>query len=280
MSKMQKKLQDMRDGLEAVSTAIDAIAANKPEISGNVEFKADGGTVSNKGIVWSGEGNTRQLTMQQDRLFSSQSFDVNKNGDYRINNRSVLNSTHLGEGVRYSNLNSVGTLENLAVEGKLTVDNFIYYDDETMRLGVGHDAPSGALSIGSLEHEFVVDHNDVGSFSVGTWTTSDLSIITDNSPRIHISGAGNITLNKKVKVDGKLSVNLNNPQEDVDFSTAGPVRIEGKKFEVGTKSPTDGSWRLGDIIWNSNPQPSGYVGWICVREGTPGIWKPFAQIGS
>mgnify|MGYP006897515577 CR=1 FL=1 len=103
---MQKKLQDMRDGLEAVSTAIDAIAANKPEISGNVEFKADGGTVSNKGIVWSGEGNTRQLTMQQDRLFSSQSFDVNKNGDYRINNRSVLNSTHLGEGVRYSNLNS------------------------------------------------------------------------------------------------------------------------------------------------------------------------------
>ena len=65
-----------------------------------------------------------------------------------------------------------------------------------------------------------------------------------------------------------------------NFSTAGPVRIEGKKFEVGTKSPTDGSWRLGDIIWNSNPQPSGYVGWICVREGTPGIWKPFAQIGS
>ena len=47
----------------------------------------------------------------------------------------------------------------------------------------------------------------------------------------------------------------------------------------GTKEPTSGSFRQGDIVWNENPIPTGYVGWICVRTGTPGEWKPFGQIG-
>ena len=58
-----------------------------------------------------------------------------------------------------------------------------------MRLGIGHESPM-VLSVGSLEHEFVVDPNDVGTFSIGTWTTSELKIITDNKCRIHIEDTG------------------------------------------------------------------------------------------
>ena len=51
-------------------------------------------------------------------------------------------------------------------------------------------------------------------------------------------------------------------------------------MQVGSGTPTEGSYRVGDIVWNTAPRPTGYVGWICVREGTPGEWKPFGQIAS
>ena len=280
MSNMNQKLEQMRDGLSAVSTAIQAIADENPKISGNIEMKALNGSVSNIGVIWTGEGNTRQLTQQQDRLFSSNSIDVGKDNNYRINNRSVLSSSTLGPEVLQSSLTSVGTLENLSTVGSLTVDDFIYYDADTMRLGIGVDSPNGALSIGSIEHEFVVDNNDVGAFKVGTWTTSEISIITDDTTRIHISETGRITLNDKVKVNGKLGVNVTNVSADVDMDIAGAVRFDGKKMSSSTAEPIDGSHKVGDIVWNSTPRPTGYVGWICIREGTPGEWKPFGPISA
>tara|TARA_Y100000389_G_scaffold158954_1_gene160570 strand:+ start:284 stop:1126 length:843 start_codon:yes stop_codon:yes gene_type:complete len=280
MSNMNRKLEQMRDGLSAVSTAIQAIADENPKISGNIEMKALNGSVSNIGVIWTGEGNTRQLTQQQDRLFSSNSIDVGRDNNYRINNRSVLSSSTLGPEVFQSSLTSVGTLENLSTAGSLTVDDFVYYNADTMRLGLGIDSPNGALSIGSTEHEFVVDNNDVGAFKIGAWTTSELSIITDDTTRIHIAETGRITLNDKVKVDGKLGVNVTNVSADVDMDIAGAVRFDGKKMSSSTSEPIDGSHKVGDIVWNSTPRPTGYVGWICIREGTPGEWKPFGPISS
>jgi hypothetical protein len=47
----------------------------------------------------------------------------------------------------------------------------------------------------------------------------------------------------------------------------------------GTEIPTSGNFRKGDIVWNENPASTSYVGWVCVRAGTPGEWRPFGQIG-
>jgi hypothetical protein len=33
-------------------------------------------------------------------------------------------------------------------------------------------------------------------------------------------------------------------------------------------------------VWNNNPQPTGYVGWVCTREGTPGDWSGFGLIAN
>lgn len=277
---MNDKLTQMRDGLQAVSTAIDAIAEANPKISGNLEIKAVNGSVSNTGVIWTGEGNTRRLTQLDDRLYSSNSIDLPKDNNYRINNRVVLSTTTLGQEVRQSSLTTVGTLENLKTEGSLNVDNFIFYDDINMRLGVGIETPNGALSIGSIEHEFVINNNEVGKFHLGSWTTSEISIITDNTTRIHITESGRITLHDRVKVEGKLGVNINNVSADVDLDVAGAMRFDGKKMESGKTAPKDGTYKKGDIVWNNNPQPTGYVGWICTREGTPGEWSGFGLIAN
>jgi hypothetical protein len=49
---------------------------------------------------------------------------------------------------------------------------------------------------------------------------------------------------------------------------------------TGTSIPTNGTFSQGDIVYNTIAVPTGYIGWVCVRAGTPGEWKPFGQISS
>jgi hypothetical protein len=53
----------------------------------------------------------------------------------------------------------------------------------------------------------------------------------------------------------------------------------GKKFINAAMAPTSGIWNKGDIAWNSQPEDTGFVGWICITGGKPGEWKPFGYIG-
>jgi hypothetical protein len=149
-----------------------------------------------------------------------------------------------------------------------------------MRLGIGTDTGNALVSIVDGDSEFIIQP-DTNSVTIGSYTTTDLNIVTDNTTRLSISESGKITIGSNIEsktvVQGKLGVNIT---PDCDVTTAGPVRFEGKKFEVGNDIPTTGSYRKGDIVWSDNPKPTGYVGWICVREGTPGSWKPFGQIAS
>lgn len=263
---------------------VDEISADvRNERTGPLEFKAENGSIANKGLVWTGQGNTKQLTMQgsdESRLFSSEIIDLGRDKEYRIGNETVLSSDSLGIGVRNSNLTKVGTLKSLEVSGSLTIDNCLYYDPNTERLGLGTMEPNGSLSIASLDHEFVIDYNENLRFKLGTWTTSSLDIITDDTSRISFESTGSIRVHEKTSFAEPIGINVKNFSEDVDITTAGPVRFQNKKQEVGSSIPTDGIYKKGDIVWNDNPKPTGYIGWVCTREGTPGIWKPFGQIAS
>ena len=75
---------------------------------------------------------------------------------------------------------------------------------------------------------------------------------------------------------GKVGIGVANPS--ANFEVAGPIKFEGKKFATGSDAPQDGLWKNGDIVWNNSPEAGGWIGWICVREGTPGLWKPFGNI--
>jgi hypothetical protein len=40
------------------------------------------------------------------------------------------------------------------------------------------------------------------------------------------------------------------------------------------------SWLVGDILYNTNPAPGGFIGWVCVEAGSVGTWKGFGAIQS
>jgi Pectate lyase superfamily protein len=59
------------------------------------------------------------------------------------------------------------------------------------------------------------------------------------------------------------------------YTTKQNVRNSGSEI-----LPAAGTWTKGDLIYNTNPTPGGYVGWICTVSGTPGTWKEFGLIAA
>jgi len=279
---------DVDGEITARKLHVDEISADvRQERTSPLEFVAnEEDSIYGKGLLWTGEGYTRQLIMQgnPDRIFSSETIDVHRDKHFSVGGIEVLNQTTLGSTVRESSLTSVGTLHDLKTQGDMVFDEFIYWNSDQMRMGFGTDQPNGLLSIVADSAEFIVEPEG-DSVKIGTWTTSDLEFVTDDTVRLTIGSSGAIVFgvkgadNAKVNINGKLGVGVNNV-DDVSIATAGPVRFQGKKQEVGNSAPTTGVYKVGDIVWNDNPRPTSYIGWVCIREGTPGEWKPFGQIGS
>ncbi len=252
----------------------------------SIEFQADENGVYGKGLQWKGQGPTKQLIYRSnpDRLWTDESIDLGAEASYMIGNTAVLRQTELGSSVRTSSLVTVGTLQNLRTQGNLSIDEYIFYNTDSESFGIGTESPNGKFSLATLDAEFII--NTVpGAAKLGTWTSDDLQLITDDITRLTVHANGTIDLgdpdgtDTKVTVHGKLGIGVNNIDSDVVLSTNGPVKFENKKFMNGTEIPTSGTFRQGDIVWNEKTISSGYVGWVCVRPGTPGEWRPFGQIG-
>lgn len=250
-----------------------------------VETETD--KIYGKGLQWQSDQPTKYFVLRPspDRLFSSEQLDLAKDKSYSINKNLVLSESELGPSVRSSHLTKVGVLKNLSVQGDFKVDDFLFWNSDVMRLGIGNEEPNGMLSLTSLESEFIIDPEGE-NIRIGSWTTDDIEFITDDTARIQITKTGHIHLGPKgqnlsnVTVNGKLGIGVNNVKDDVSLHTAGPIRFDNKKFEVGTGIPQAGHYSKGDIVWNSEPKPTGFIGWVCIREGNPGTWKPFGQIGA
>jgi len=257
------------------------------ERSSSLEFLGENGdTVYGKGLIWRVDNEpTKQLIFKPNpnRLHSTETIDIDRNAAYSIGNSIVLTGNELGPTIRSSSLTKVGTLNNLNTSGNLTIDEFVYYNTDSQRIGIGTDAPNGNLSLASYESEFIVDVEGQTT-KIGNFTSDDLAIITDDTNRITVKANGAVEIgtkgssNAKLSVFGKLGVGVNNVSEDVDLSISRAIEINGQKVFYTDSIPTSGNFRKGDIAYNTNPQPTGYVGWVCIREGTPGEWRTFGKI--
>lgn len=58
------------------------------------------------------------------------------------------------------------------------------------------------------------------------------------------------------------------------------TKAEDSEFISATAPPTTGTYKAGKIILNSAPTPGGYIGWVCVKAGTPGLFKGWGLIAS
>ena len=242
------------------------------KVTQNIDFTAQGGTIDMMGMQWRQPGQaTKQIVWRNDRFYISNTVDLHRNAVIEIDNIPVLSSDSLGVTVQNSSLTTVGTLNNLRTTGDLTIDDFVTYDSGTMRFGIGSEVANAQFSVASNEAEFVVDP-EFDHIRVGSYTTSKMSLLTDNKERIVIKEQGG------VEVKGTLGIKVQYPGDDVDLQVAGAIRFMDKKVAVGSEAPTTGSNNIGDIVYNNNPEAGGWMGWVCIASGTPGIWNRFGKI--
>ena len=244
------------------------------------------GEIEGKGFLWSGRDYTKQLVYKDEKIFSSENFDIAKGKQYSINDLKVIDQDSLGESVIKSNLREVGRLKGLIVDGQTIINNYFVFDANTDRFGIGTEQPNAALSIAEDGIEIIAGTVDATRGAIGTFGSHDLDIVTDNVARIKIGSSGNILLGNRnsspiqVSVHGKLAVKVNTPDPEVDLHVNGAIKFNGKLQKYDTIKPSSGEFNRGDIVWNSEPSVGSYVGWICTKSGNPGDWEPFGKIGN
>lgn len=248
------------------------IADTRVERSSPLEFKATRDVaIYGRGLVWSGTGDARQLIMMADpdRLWSTESLDLKEGQAYYIGGQPVLAQNNLGAGVTGSKLTSVGVLSSLEVQGetKLYGDLNASFGITKFKTGIFNDGVNW-LNITSSRV------NTSGNISINV---AEDEVYYADKDEIAIGNKNNTR--RPVKVYGPVSLGINNPDPTVDLAVKGDISFADKKFTTGSLAPTEGTFSKGDICWNNNPASDSYIGWVCVQEGTPGVWLPFGAIG-
>ncbi len=264
--------------IKAKSIGVDKLDLVRNSLSGDI---IDGGTITN----FSSTGITDQSTENQivitdglvevnkdihikgkilvDELeyVAAQVPKLNVTEAIMIDHNEVLWKHELGRSVKNSNLESVGVLKELQVSNTLFVSG--------KRVGVNTASPSSDFSVLSNGYEIITRHTGETGY-VGTHTHSPFSIGTDDTPKLTVKSNGDII------TDSRVGIGVRNPTERLEVD--GNIKFADRIFSAGEQSPITGTWTTGSIVWNQRPSKGVAVGWVCVKGGAPGVWRPFGLI--
>lgn len=277
-----------QEKLDQLSTLLNDILTDKNKDLNVVDlsFLRFNGDIQNKGLIWQGDGHTKQFIWvnNPDKFFSSEPIDIGKDGYLSIGDVKVLDEQELGPSVTKSHLRQVGRLKGLLVDGSLRVNDYFIYDASTDRLGIGTEEPKASITIADDGTEVIIGSMEYGKAVVGTYNSTDLNLVTSNTPRITISASGNIEIGNlafgdtNTNIYGRVGINVNSPDPRTDLHVNGALRFNDTLHLKGFETPSSGNYNKGDIVWNSEPTTGRHVGWVCTKSGNPGIWQPFGEI--
>ena len=273
--------------ITAENIKVDVLTVN--EIKTTLKLEKDssvyftGEKIYSKGLMWVGKDYTKQFVYNPnpDRFFSSEIIDVHKGKFFSVGGVKVIDDTEIGPTILKSNLREVGTLKGLDVMGDVSINQYVFYKSSMDRLGLGTDTPHAGLSVAEMGIEVMLGTDDEMKGMSGTFAPVDFNLVTDNTTRINIGATGNIVLGnagKLVNIPAKVGIGVRTVDQNVDLHVAGPVRIHNRLQMYDVAPPTEGTYMVGDIVWNSEPLAGKYVGWICTKAGNPGSWSPFGKI--
>ena len=262
------------------------------ELRADIKFEKDvpitfsGDNLEGKGLLWAGKGHTKQFVFASnpDRFFVSENIDFARGKSITVNNVKLIDDKELGPTVTKSNLREVGRLNGLIVDGSISIGQYVTFNSQTNRFGIGIEEPSGAFSVAEDGVEVIIGTKDSVKGYIGTYASNALDLITDNTSRINISAGGNITLGNvssspiQVSIIGSLGINVNNIDSRTNLHVNGAIKFNNKIHLSGRAAPQDGAFNEGDIMWNSEPYPGKFVGWVCTKSGSPGLWSGFGRI--
>ena len=252
-----------------------------------LEFQAVDTAVNpnGSGMIWKGRDYTKLLVLKNnpDRFFSSESLEIAADKSFKIDGIDVLTKNSLGTSIRKSSLREVGTLHSLSVTGDTELSEFVTFSADQQRIGINVEQTVGTITIGDIMQDVVMNIDvDNGRAKIGTYNNRPFDLTAGDITLITLDPKGIVSVGSEYKADvvtrvwGKLSVNVKNPEADLDVR--GGIKFGGKLFYVDNSPPEKGNYKRGDIVWNESPAVNSPLGWVCITSGTPGIWAQFGMI--
>jgi hypothetical protein len=111
----------------------------------------------------------------------------------------------------------------------------------------------------------------------GTHTNQNIRI-TNNKIAV-TSGAYGVLMNSSATIDGVyMGGNVITGWSTAEVYDPNAVVIYEVTGSKAAAAPTAGTWKRGDIVYNSAPSAGSVFGWVCITAGTPGTWVPFAGV--
>lgn len=170
-------------------------------------------------------------------------LDLNK---ITINGDEVISGTSLGYNITDSNLQRVGFLKELQVQGESLLAETVYVGNK--RMGINTLEPSAALAVWDEEVEVTVSKEQTNFARLGTPRNQKLVLGSNRN--------NNVILHE----DGKAQI---------DALQVGSTLITS----AGT--PPSYASQRGHIVFNTNPNPGGPLGWVCLGAAN---WANFGII--
>lgn len=214
------------------------------EVSENSKFYKDLVTNTTNTVVNNLDGmlftNYSALVYEQ---IKANGLDLNR---LTFNGTEVIVGNNLAPSIRESNLQKVGILKELQVEGESFLSQTLYVSGN--RIGINTIEPSATLSVWDDEVEVTISKKQKDTGLISAPRQQKLVLSSNNKDNLTLETDGSVTINQ---------INMGN-----------------MKFTEASSPPTYTSQR-GHVVWNNNPNLGGPLGWICLGEAR---WANFGII--
>lgn len=150
--------------------------------------------------------------------------------------KDVLGGDRLPKTMLHSNLRTVGSLEDLVVQGETLLGETLY-SSNTGRVGINTDEPESTLTIWDEETNLRIGKNKKDTMDI----RSKNKVILGSGTKDNIE----LTQDGEVWIDN--------------------LMLNGKKFTY-VKATPGYEGEKGDIAWNMNPDVGQPVGWVCIEN--------------
>jgi hypothetical protein len=170
-------------------------------------------------------------------------LDLNK---ITLNGEDIIDRGSLGSNITYSNLQRVGTLQELQVQGETLLSQTLYTSSK--RVGINTFEPAQALSIWDQEIEIGFGKHGTNTAIIGTPRNHTLIVGTNARNNITLTPDGGVTIQEL---------------------TLGEMKI------TNSDSPPSKNQPKGTLVFNNNPTLGGPLGWISLGDAK---WANFGYI--
>ena len=222
-------------------------------------------------------------TTQTMGITISENNFINSAGAYPINLKNVSGLNFLRNNIFNGTIALFGRNDQLALSCI-----YILIEENTFFQNGNTD---GSIVLGSSKsvriqgNSFIRPNNGAAQQAIssrGTGSVTTTSSYMSVLENLFVKGTSQVftVFNSDHTTDQSTNTSYGNTIIGGALSAAGFPTGNSNLYYQASAAPVAGTWKVGDIVYNSVPAASGNIGFVCVTAGTPGTWKTFGAIAA